>query len=313
MNIFTAVLFAVTAGAFVGYVYDFLFRRKRRKIRMKAFYDSLAVRDKVAPGERIRLTAEDRREREKLDSEGFILDQCRSLFVVLLVVLIIRSFVFEPFRIPSASMMPTLFAGDFIAVNKFSYGIKNPFTNRNLIDTSLPKRGDVAVFRYPLEPDTDFIKRIVGLPGDRISYHNKRLTVIPRDGSTPLTIVTKFQASGEYFMNGQPDQPQDRLTENLGGVEHDILINPLSDSSYQYFVQGGARGEWTVPEGHYFVMGDNRDNSRDSRFWGFVPFDNLIGRASFIWLSLGYKEDPQNWFQEHIPNEFRFRRLGSIR
>lgn len=310
MNIFTAVLFAATAGAFVGYVYDFFFRRKRRKIRLKAFYDSLAVQYKVAPGERIRLTAEDRREREKLDSEGFILDLFRSLFFVLLAALIIRSFVFEPFRIPSASMMPTLFAGDFIAVNKFSYGIKNPFTNRNLIDTSLPKRGDVAVFRYPKDPDQDYIKRIVGLPGDRISYHNKRLTVIPRDGSTPLTIVTKFQASGEYFKNGQPDLPQDRLTENLAGVEHDILT--LSDSSYQYLVQSGPSGEWTVPEGQYFVMGDNRDNSSDSRFWGFVPFDNLIGRASFIWLSLGYKEDPQNWFQEHIPNEFRFRRLGSI-
>ncbi len=312
MNLFTTILFTVTGIAFIGYVYDFIFLRRARKERIDAYIHSVvAPRDGGQKNGRLKLTQEDRKAIEKLDEESFFIDQCRSLFWVLVFVMIFRSFLYEPFRIPSASMMPTLFDGDFIAVNKFSYGIKNPFTNRNIIDTFAPQRGDVVVFKYPVNPNTDFIKRIIGLPGDRVIYRDKHLLIKPKGSDSAVIKVSEdFQAEGEYFMNGAP---QTRYTEMLGDVRHDILINPKADNSRSYMVQSGRAGEWIVPENHYFVMGDNRDNSLDSRFWGFVPFDNLIGKASFIWLSLGYKENPQNLFETHIPNEIRFRRLGGIK
>jgi signal peptidase I len=312
MNLFTTILFTVTGIAFIGYVYDFVFLRRARKERIDEYLRGVvAKRDGASAGQKLKLTREDKKAIEKLEEEGFYIDQCRSLFWVLVFVMVFRSFLFEPFRIPSASMMPTLFAGDFIAVNKFSYGIKNPFTNKNIIDTYAPQRGDIAVFKYPVDPKTDFIKRIIGLPGDRVIYRDKHLFIKPREKDSDIIRVTsEFQGEGEYFMNSMP---QSRFSETLGDVQHDILINPKTDNSESYFVQNGHQGEWTVPDGHYFVMGDNRDNSLDSRFWGFVPFENLIGKASFIWFSVGFKEDPQTLAEKYIPNEFRFKRLGRIK
>ncbi len=311
MNLFAIILFSATGIALVGYICDFLFYRKARESRIKNFYQTIAVKDGLPSDKKKKLTKAEKKELEKLDSDNFFIDQSRSLFWVLFLVLLIRSFVFEPFRIPSASMMPTLFAGDFIAVNKFSYGIKNPFTNRNWVDTGMPKRGDVVVFKYPVDPNIDFIKRIVGLPGDRVIYRDKKLFIKPSEkGSSLIKVKAELEGNGEYFMN---KMPQERYKENLDGVEHDILINPMADSSSQYFIQTDREGEWIVPENHVFVMGDNRDNSMDSRFWGFVPFDNLIGRASFIWFSWSFKEEPQGWMESHIPNEIRFNRIGAIK
>jgi signal peptidase I len=199
-----------------------------------------------------------------------VLDYAHSLFPVLAVVLVLRSFFFEPFRIPSGSMYPTLYIGDFILVNKMSYGIRLPVVYNKIIETGQPERGDVVVFRYPVEPDKDYIKRVIGLPGDKISYINKALFI---NGETIMQdMIGRFESDGSgAVMNGAI-----RLSERLPNKNHDILIDQERNS--------GDLLDVVVPEGHYFVMGDNRDHSYDSRFWGFVPEENLKGKAFFIWM-----------------------------
>ena len=199
-----------------------------------------------------------------------LVDYARSFFPIFLIVLLLRSFLVEPFRIPSGSMIPTLVVGDFILVNKYTYGIRLPVINYKLVELGAPERGDVVVFRYPLDPATPFIKRIVGLPGDHVEYRDKRLFVngreVPREpAGTYVGVRSSVQHTGAQVYR-----------EDLGDIEHDILITPGARS---------LNGAFDVPEGHYFVLGDNRDNSRDSRFWGFVPDENLVGRAFFIWFN----------------------------
>ncbi|NIA27649.1 MAG: signal peptidase I [Desulfobulbaceae bacterium] len=197
-----------------------------------------------------------------------LVEYSRSFFPVLLFVLIIRSFVFEPFRIPSGSMMPTLIQGDFIFVQKYAYGLRLPVTETKIIETGEPKRGDVVVFRLPSDPSINYIKRIVGLPGDEIVYERHRLII---NGET-VELVRDAEASNE----------EPRFNEVLGEREHDILIrNPA------YSVRDGV---YRVPKGQYFVMGDNRDNSKDSRFIGAVPERYLVGEAVRIWMHMdGFK------------------------
>lgn len=193
-----------------------------------------------------------------------LVEYSRSFFPVLLFVLVIRSFVFEPFRIPSGSMQPTLLEGDFIFVKKYSYGLRLPVTETKILDTGEPERGDVIVFRLPSDPSINYIKRVVGLPGDEIVYERHRLTI----NGEPVTLVPEPGAT--------PSDP--KFIEQLGDHRHDILIasstNVLRDGIYR------------VPEGHYFVMGDNRDNSRDSRYIGFIPEANLVGKAVRIWMNI---------------------------
>jgi signal peptidase I len=195
---------------------------------------------------------------------GPVVDFCVSLFPVIFAVFVLRSFVFEPFRIPSGSMIPTLHVGDFILVNKFEYGLRCPVGSCKLLETGEPKRGDVVVFKFPEDPSVDFIKRVVGVPGDHIQYVNKVLTVNGQAVTTQL----------------QPRDPDDglaqRFGENLLGVQHNILIVPDMP---------GKDVDLVVPQGEYFMMGDNRDGSNDSRYWGFVPERNLKGRAVVIWMS----------------------------
>lgn len=199
-----------------------------------------------------------------------VMDYARSLFPVLLIVLVLRSFVIEPFRIPSGSMYPTLHIGDFILVNKASYGIKLPVVYTKMIETGQPERGDVAVFRYPVEPDKDYIKRIVGLPGDRITYINKTLMI--NGEPVKQAYVGRYETEGSgAVLNGVNE-----LVETLGKVPHNILIDP--DRPVMDLIEA------VVPEGHYFAVGDNRDHSYDSRFWGFVPEDHLKGKAFYIWM-----------------------------
>ncbi len=217
-----------------------------------------------------------RAKRESSNSEGgrfqsILVEYSRSFFPVLFFVLIIRSFIFEPFRIPSGSMMPTLLQGDYIFVKKYSYGLRLPVLEKKIFETGNPERGDVAVFRLPSDPNINYIKRVVGLPGDRIVYKEHRLTIngeqveLTRDSDTPL----------------HDDIPQFR--EILGGREHAILIsspgNTMRDNVY------------IVPEGSYFMMGDNRDNSRDSRFIGVIADKYLVGEAVRIWMHM----DGFNW------------------
>jgi len=204
-------------------------------------------------------------------NEPWYVEQCRSLFPVILIVFILRSFLAEPFRIPSGSMMPTLLVGDFILVNKFTYGIRLPVINQKIIPINEPEHGDIVVFRFPKDPSVDYIKRIIGLPGDKISYENKKLTV----NGAPAGQISM----GTYMGYGQGEDMTgaEHLLENLAGIEHSILVRHDLMS---------AEGSFTVPEGHYFVMGDNRDNSNDSRYCGFVTEQNLVGKAFFIWFNL---------------------------
>lgn len=260
---------------------------------------------------------------------------CASIFPVLLLVLVVRSFIYEPFQIPSGSMMPALLVGDFILVEKFAYGIKDPVTQTTLIETGHPKRGDVVVFKYPIDPRLDYIKRVVGLPGDRVSYDsiNKRVTVQPDYSSkqecltalpitysdiSPSDFVQTFNLTGSREVNsGFLLVPSDKQVdgsirlvqheESLGGVLHNILTVPgQQDQLSIYFQQPGKPlAEWIVPQGEYFMMGDNRDNSADSRYWGFVPEKNLVGKATAIWMSFDKKEG--KWL-----TGVRLNRIGGI-
>lgn len=209
----------------------------------------------------------------------FGVETCVSFFPVLLFVLVLRSFIVEPFRIPSGSMLPTLEVGDFILVNKFSYGLKMPALHATLVETGRPERGDIAVFRYPADPSQDFIKRIVGLPGDTLVYIDKTLYI---NGEEMLQ-----ESAGPYALDmGGRDLIFERRRENLQRISHDILVGPP---------RRGDSVRVEVPEGHYFVMGDNRDGSDDSRRWGFVPERHLVGRAFFIWMNWSRELGRPDW------------------
>lgn len=208
--------------------------------------------------------------------EPMLVEYARSFFPVLLVVLLLRSFVAEPFRIPSGSMLPTLEIGDFILVNKYAYGLRLPVLHTKILNVGEPQRGDVVVFRYPKNPKVDYIKRLIGVPGDVIEWNNKTLKVngVELNRSMVGDYVALDQNNGSH--------PTIRLKEDLLGVSHDILIVPNT---------GGRVGSITVPEGEYFMMGDNRDMSNDSRFWGTVPEANIVGKATYIWMHMNFGGD----------------------
>ena len=209
-----------------------------------------------------------RKNRAPNSPDPMLVEYSKSFFPVILAVFLIRSFIAEPFKIPSGSMMPTLLAGDFILVNKFTYGLRVPILNSTFIETSHPKRGDVFVFHYPPDPSIDYIKRVVGLPGDKILYQDKQLYINGQKLDMAYIDDYSYESAGLNQVHAK------RFEEQLGDVKHDLLIEENSMS---------REGAFEVPEGHYFAMGDNRDNSRDSRYWGFVPERNLVGKAFFIW------------------------------
>lgn len=209
-----------------------------------------------------------RKKRAPESAEPVIVEYSKSFFPVILAVFLIRSFIIEPFKIPSGSMMPTLLAGDFILVNKFTYGLRVPIVNSTFVELNKPQRGDVVVFHFPPDPSIDYIKRIVGLPGDKIAYRNKQLFV--NGEPVEMNLVGDY----DYVGSGLSMVRAKHYVERIGDVTHDVLIEDNSIS---------IDGETEVPAGHYFAMGDNRDNSKDSRSWGFVPDDNLVGKAFLIW------------------------------
>ena len=194
--------------------------------------------------------------------DPYLVDLSRSFFPILAVVLVLRSFLVEPFQIPSGSMLPTLEVGDFILVNKYTYGLRLPVIGTKVVALNDPQRGDVMVFKYPEDRRTNYIKRVVGLPGDRVSYRNK-------------TLYINDEVVASSFVAALP--PVELRRELLGEAEHQIYLTIGRNN-------GAGEGEWVIPEGEYFVMGDNRDNSNDSRFWGTVPDELVVGRAFAIWM-----------------------------
>lgn len=226
-----------------------------------------------------------KKKRSRLDSNPWWVEYGASFFPVILIVFSLRSFIVEPFKIPSGSMIPTLAVGDFILVNKFTYGVRLPVINKKVMNLGQPQRGDVMVFRYPEDPSLDYIKRVVGLPGDTVSYQNKQLSI----NGQPIERIQQAD-----FYHPERLYYSEQFSEKLG----EVLYNTLNDrdapaavpvvsqfpgrENCRYNQQGV---ECVVPAGHYFVMGDNRDNSRDSRVWGFVPEQHIVGKAFFIWLN----------------------------
>jgi signal peptidase I len=215
------------------------------------------------------------------------LDWTAGLFPVIIVVFVMRSFLFEPFKIPSGSMIPTLLVGDLILVNKFTYGLRLPVLNIKVTDGTPPKRGDVMVFRYPPKPSLDYIKRVVGVPGDTVAYLNKRLTINGKAIETKALPEFFDEDAMRYFK---------QFEETLGDTPHRLL----NDDERPAFVPGADPFEGKsgctytiegvtckIPDGNYFMMGDNRDNSLDSRYWGFVPDKNIVGKAFFVWMNFG--------------------------
>lgn len=224
-------------------------------------------------------------------SEPWWVEYSKSFFPVILVVFFLRSFLVEPFKIPSGSMIPTLHVGDFILVNRFTYGLRLPIVNKKFVEINQPQRGDVMVFHFPNDPSVDYIKRIVGLPGDTLVYREKRLTI---NG-----VEQKLQRDGDYnyVESGLSFVHTEQHSENLSGRVHPVLLNPekplLNLEGVEQFPHrdqcsySSEEIRCTVPAGHYFMMGDNRDNSRDSRYWGFVPDEMIVGKAFFIWMNFG--------------------------
>jgi len=283
---FALILFLLLLLTFVAWLADRLWflprRRREARARLEEFERQLAAGARVADESTARAAIA-----EKALRQPAWLEYTAGLFPVIAVVFFLRSFVVEPFKIPSGSMIPTLLVGDLILVNKYTYGVRLPLVHTRVIEVGSPQRGDVMVFRFPRDPSMDYIKRVIGRPGDKISYQNKRLWV--NDQEVPLTEAGEFYDSERLTYSRQ-------YSEKLGAIEHKILTE-LDKPSFISAVEAfplRERCEYqstgvtcVVPPGHYFVMGDNRENSLDSRFWGFVPEENIVGKAFFIWMNFG--------------------------
>lgn len=286
---FALILFVLTVVTGIIWCIDVFHLAKQRRARAKAalaeFDERMAKLD--AGGVKSDMNARAKLEADLLRQPTWI-EYSGSFFPVIAAVFFLRSFLYEPFKIPSSSMVPTLEVGDLILVNKYTYGIRLPVINKKIIEVHQPQRGDVMVFRYPENPSLDYIKRVVGVPGDNIVYKNKRLTVNGKELS--------YEALPDY-LNEEDLQYSKQYWEGLTGVRHKITVrenekpifvervrNFPSREACSYNFEGFS---CTVPAGNYFMMGDNRDNSEDSRYWGFVPDQNIVGKAFFVWMNFG--------------------------
>ncbi len=285
---FALLLFLATAVTGVYWLLErFYFLPQRKKAAAVLEANDLKRREDLAKMGINQVDGDLAQAKARLLAQPWWLDWTAGLFPVIVAVFFLRSFLFEPFKIPSGSMIPTLQIGDLILVNKFTYGIRLPVINLKITEGHSPQRGDVMVFRYPPKPSMDYIKRVVGVPGDTVAYMNKRLTI--NGHALETTEVPDFFDADtmRYFK---------QYEETMGGKKHHLL----NDDSRPAFVagvdnfQGRENCTYTiegvtckVPEGHYFMMGDNRDNSLDSRYWGFVPDQNIVGKAFFVWMNFG--------------------------
>ncbi len=289
---FSLLLLVLTLVTFAFWLGEQLYFAPKRRRAAEAFEREDAARRAEFARQGVKVDSDPEETKNRLLQQPWWLDWTAGLFYVIAVVFALRSFLFEPFKIPSGSMIPTLQVGDLILVNKFHYGIRLPVINKKIIANHDPQRGDVMVFHYPMNPQVDYIKRVVGLPGDEVSYLNKQLRINGKPISeTPLP---------DYFVegeNGQPGSYEQAFEEDLLGVKHRVLTTtqrpaevlgvfrsfPFKDNC-QYSAEGVV---CKVPPGHYFMMGDHRDNSEDSRYWGFVPDENIVGKAFFVWMNFG--------------------------
>lgn len=286
---FALILFVLTVFTGTIWVLELFYFSKKRRVAANLALAEYDERQNRLTAEGIKLQQGGREELEsRLMHQSAWIEYTGSFFPVIALVFFFRSFLFEPFKIPSESMVPTLVVGDLILVNKFTYGIRLPVINKKIVQINNPQRGDVMVFKFPVDNSTDYIKRVVGLPGDKIEYRNKRLSV----NGKPL----QYQTMPDY-LNDTSLVYSKQLTEDLTGMQHRILnttdapnydprslINFPNKDACKYDDEGFL---CTVPAGNYFMMGDNRDNSTDSRYWGFVPDENIVGKAFFVWLNFG--------------------------
>ncbi len=285
---FALMLFLATVVTGVYWLAErfyFLPRRQTAAATLEA--DAVKRREELARQGISKVDVNITKARERILAQPWWLDWTAGLFPVIIAVFFLRSFLFEPFKIPSGSMIPTLLVGDLILVNKFHYGVRLPVINRKIIDGNNPQRGDVMVFRYPPKPSLDYIKRVVGVPGDEVAYLNKRLTINGQPMATAPVAEFFDEDLMRYFK---------QYEETLGEHKHRLLNDddrpafvPGADEfvfkeNCRYSIEGVV---CKVPQGHYFMMGDNRDNSLDSRYWGFVPDKNIVGKAFFVWMNFG--------------------------
>ena len=289
---FSLLLFVLTVVTFAYWLAERFYFAPRRVRAVAEFERNDALRREQLAAKGITKVDDHSAEtRQVLLLQPWWLDWTAGLFPVILVVFLLRSFLFEPFKIPSGSMMPTLLVGDLILVNKFHYGVRLPVINKKIIENHDPQRGDVMVFRFPKDLSVDFIKRVVGVPGDEITFRNQQVYV--NGQAAPMVAAPP---PGFYDEDTRSYLPA--FEEKLGGVAHKILINPQSTPFWksqegnQFPFRENCRYSadsvtCKVPTGHYFMMGDNRDNSLDSRYWGFVPDQNIVGKAFFIWMNFG--------------------------
>ncbi|HEY2928455.1 signal peptidase I [Piscinibacter sp.] len=285
---FSLLLFILTLVTLAYWLAErFVFAPKRLAAAQTLEQQDAARREQLARQGIAKVDGDVSEAKRALLAQPWWLDWTAGLFPVILIVFLLRSFLFEPFKIPSGSMIPTLLVGDLILVNKFHYGVRLPVINKKIVANHDPQRGDVMVFRYPEDPSVDYIKRVVGVPGDEVSYRNQQLFV---NGA-----LAETQPRPDFF-NEDSLRFEKEYVEKLGNAEHRILVDrqrqsyitvpdnfPLKENC-RYSAEGVT---CKVPAGHYFMMGDNRDNSRDSRFWGFVPDENIVGKAFFVWMNFG--------------------------
>ncbi len=286
---FSLLLFVLTVVTFAYWLAERFYFAPQRRAAVDRFERQHAARMQSLAQQGIAQVDEGQltQGRSALSAQPWWLDWTAGLFPIILVVFLLRSFLFEPFKIPSGSMIPTLLVGDLILVNKYHYGIRLPILNKKIIPINDPQRGDVMVFRYPLNPSVDYIKRVVGLPGDEISYRDQQLYV---NGEK-----VEAQPLPDFYDEDSLKYSR-QFSEKLGAVEHRILVEPQrqlvlpQNGSFPFRENCRYSAEGVtckVPEGHYFMMGDNRDNSQDSRYWGFVPDENIVGKAFFVWMNFG--------------------------
>ncbi len=283
---FSLLLFILTVVTFGYWLAErFIFAPRRLAAAQSLEHHDTARRHDLARQGISKVDGDVSQAKQAVLVQPWWLDWTAGLFPVILVVFLLRSFLFEPFKIPSGSMIPTLLVGDLILVNKYHYGVRLPVINKKIVDNHEPQRGDVMVFRYPKDTSIDYIKRVVGVPGDEVTYRNQQLYI----NGEPVHITPLPD-----FFNEDTLRVEKQYLEKLGPVEHQVLLDrsrqlylpPNETFPYRENCRYSAEGvACKVPPGHYFMMGDNRDNSMDSRFWGFVPDQNIVGKAFFVWMN----------------------------